>query len=95
VGLVCGTGTGTGRGETGGLTDALVDHVDFEGVVFAVDVVLRGRVHVELDELEFGAEHGGGAIDDDFDGGAEVLKFDFLLGDVEDGLVGCECDRVV
>jgi hypothetical protein len=79
----------------GGLADALVDHVDFEGMVFAVDVVLRGRVHVELDELKFGAEHGGGAIDDDFNGSAEVFEFDFLLGNVEDGLVGCERDGVV
>jgi hypothetical protein len=68
-------------GELGVVAHALVHHVHFERVVLAVDVVLRRRVHVELHELEVGAADGGGAVDDDFDGCAEVLEFDFLLGD--------------
>jgi hypothetical protein len=43
---------------------------------------------VELDELEVRAGDAGGAIDDDFDCRAEVLELDFLLGDVERGLLG-------
>jgi hypothetical protein len=70
----------------------LVHHVDFERVVFAIDVVLRGRMHVELLELEVGAADGSCAVDDDFDGGAEVLEFDFLLGDSHLGLLGEDGD---
>lgn len=77
------------------LTDALVHHVDFERVVFAIDVVLRRSVHVKLDELELGAKHGCGAIDDDFDGGAEVFELDFLLGNVQDGLLGRDCNGLI
>jgi hypothetical protein len=65
-----------------------MNHVDFERVVFAIDVVLRRRVHVELNELEVRASDGRGAVDDDFDSRAEVFEFDFLFGDVEDGFLG-------
>jgi hypothetical protein len=65
-----------------------MDHVDFERVVFAIDVVFRWRVHVELNELEVRASDGCGAVDNDFNSRAEVFEFDFLFGDVEDGLLG-------
>lgn len=57
-------------------------------MVFAIDVVLRRRVHVKLDELELGTCDAGGAVDDDFDCSPEVFEFDFLFWDVKDGLVG-------
>ena len=61
-------------------------HVHFEREVLAVDTVLGRGVDVELCKLELGSSEGGGAVDDDFDGGVEVLEFDCLLGDVDDGL---------
>jgi hypothetical protein len=66
--------------------------VDFQGEVFVVDVVLRGGVHVELDEAEVGAGVAGCAVDDDFDGRSEVLEDYFRVGDVEDGPARCGGD---
>ncbi len=72
-------------GEAAFVVDALVHHVDFEGEVFVVDVVLRGRVHVELDEAVVGAGEAGCAVDDDFDCRSEVLEDYAGVGDVHDG----------
>lgn len=81
--------------ENAGLTNALVDHVDFEREVLAVDPVLRGSVDVELSEFELVATEGGGAIHDNLDGGVEVLKLDSLLGNFDDWLLGGVADRAV
>lgn len=72
-------------GELAFVVDTLVHHVDLQGEVFVVDVVLRGGVHVELDEAEVGARVAGCTVDDDFDGRSEVLEDYFRVGDVEDG----------
>ena len=68
-------------------TDALVDHVNFEREVLVVDVVLGGGVHVELLETEVRSVEGGGAVDDDLDRRAQVLKLDSLLRDIYDRAV--------
>jgi hypothetical protein len=69
-----------------------VDHVNLKRVVLAVDVVLRGSVHVELDQLELGTCHCCGAVDDDFNGGTKVLELDFLFGNVEGWLLCHDTD---
>jgi hypothetical protein len=60
------------QGLWGLLTFGFVDHVDFNGEVLGVDLVLAGRVIVELLEFEFLAVDGCCAFDEDFDVGAEI-----------------------
>lgn len=86
---------GGNAGMEGGRTNAFVHHVHLEREVLAVDAVLRGSVDVELGEAELVATEGGGAVYDDFDGGVEVLEFNGLLGDVEDGLLCGEAHGAV
>jgi hypothetical protein len=80
--------------EGGRRTDGLVDHVDLEREVLAVDVVLGGGVHVELDKPEVGALECRRAVHDDLDRRPEVLKHNALLRDVDDGAV-CRRRRAV
>lgn len=63
-------------------TDPFVHHVNLQGEVLAVDAMLRGRVEMELCELELRAAKGGSSIDDDFDGSVEIFELDSLLGNV-------------
>lgn len=82
--------------ELGGVGNALVHHVDLERVVFAIDVVLGRRVHMELGELVVDASEAGGAVGDDFECSAQVLEDDFLdVGDGDDGPVGSEGDGTI
>lgn len=83
---------GMGKGER---TNALVHHVNFEREVLAVDAVLGRGVNVELSKSELVATKGGGAVDDNLDGGVEVLKFHGLLWDVQDRLLSSEAHRAV
>jgi hypothetical protein len=83
------------NGEQGALTHALMHKVQFQRVVFLANTVLRGSVHVELPQSEIGACKRCGAIDDDFNRCAQVLKFDLLLLNGNKRLLGCELNGVV
>ena len=73
------------NGELAFIVDALVDHVDLQGEVFIIDVVLGGGVHVELDETVVGTGEAGRAVDNDFNCRSEVLEDYFSRGDVKSG----------
>lgn len=70
-------------------------HVNFKRGVLAVDAMLRRRVDVELSESELRAGEPGGALNDDLDGGVQVLELDGLRRDIEDWLLSCERDRAI
>jgi hypothetical protein len=67
-------------------------HVYLERMVFAIDVMFRWCVHVELHKLEILFSNGCGAIHDDFNRRPQVFKLDFLFWDVHGGLLGSYCD---
>lgn len=66
--------------------------MNLEREEFIVDVVLRGRVHVELDKAVVGTGIAGGAVDDNLNGRSEVLKDHWASGDVEGGPGRCRSD---
>ena len=74
--------------------------MQLEGMVFALNVMFRGSVHVELDELVVGASVAGGAVDRHLDSGAQVGKDSLCtLGNIELGLLsqylkGLVCQKV-
>ena len=70
-------------------------HVNFEREVLLVDAMLGRRVEVELSQTEIGACEAGCAIGNDFNGRAQVLEFEFLLGDVDYGGFGCDLDLII
>lgn len=72
-----------------------MDEVCFEGEIFFADAVFGGGVEVELLEAEVGAGEGRGAVYDDFDCCAEILKLNGLLFDCEDGLFGSQGDGCI
>ena len=83
-------------GELGGVGNGLVHHVELERVVLVTDVVLRGRVHVELYEAVVCACEAGGAINHDLDGGAEVEEIHRVnIRDIEDWARGCGFDGAI
>lgn len=60
-------------------------------VIFAINVMLRWSVHVELNKAELGACESGGAVGDNFDSSAQILELDlFYFWDINDGLF-CYC----
>jgi hypothetical protein len=80
-------------GELRVVGNTLVHHVHLQREVFAQHVVLGWGVHVELDELEVGVANLGGAVGYDFDGRAQVLKFDLVdFRNRELGLSGSKRD---
>ena len=83
-------------GELSGILGALVNAVDLQREVFATEVVLRGCVHVALDQVEGGVADSRGAVDNDFNGGAQVQELHFIgFGDSEFGLDRRRSDGVV
>lgn len=72
-----------------------MDHVHLEWEVLAVDAVLRRSVDVELSEGVLVAFESSGAVHDDLDGRAEVLKLNSPRGKGEGGLGSSIADGAV
>lgn len=70
--------------ERSSLTGSLEDEVNLSREVLAVEVVLRGSVEVELEEVVVLGANLGSAGGDDLDGGAKVQELGLVdVGDVE------------
>lgn len=69
-----------------------MDHVNLKREEFIVDVVLRRRVHVELDKAVVDSGIAGGAVDDNFNGRSEILEDHWASGDVEGRSGRCRGD---
>lgn len=60
--------------------------------ILAVDAMLGRRMNVELSQTELVAIKGCGTVHHNLDGGVEVLEYDSLLGDIDDGFLSSEAD---